>query len=105
MILADTLNGKPLSVKHGAPIRLVAPDHYGYKSVKYLNRIALHSGSPGYRPSGFGFMEHPRARVTFEERGQVFPGWILRYAYKPLVNPTKNMFERAMNHQMDKFHD
>ena len=50
-------------------------------------------------------MEHPRARVTFEERGQVFPGWILRYAYKPLVNPTKNMFERAMNHQMDKFHD
>ena len=42
-------------------------------------------------------MEHPRARVTFEERGQVFPGWILRYAYKPLVNPTKNMFERAMN--------
>ena len=96
VILADHMNGAPLTIEHGAPLRLVVPDHYGYKSVKYLNRISLHSANPGYRPSGFRFMEHPRARVAHEERGQFFPGWLLRYAYKPLVNPTKRLFARAL---------
>ena len=34
VLLADRLDGAPLSVDHGAPLRLVAPKHYGYKSVK-----------------------------------------------------------------------
>jgi DMSO/TMAO reductase YedYZ molybdopterin-dependent catalytic subunit len=28
-----------LTVAHGAPLRLVAPAHYGYKSAKHLSRI------------------------------------------------------------------
>ena len=33
VLLADRLEGQPLPVAHGAPLRLVAPAHYGYKSV------------------------------------------------------------------------
>jgi len=29
-------------------------------------------------------MAHPRARVAAEERGQWFPGWLLRYLCRPL---------------------
>ncbi|WP_321831382.1 molybdopterin-dependent oxidoreductase [Thalassovita sp.] len=95
VILADWLNDKPLTREHGAPLRLVAPDHYGYKNIKYINRIAFHVQNPGYRPSGLRFMEHPRARVAYEERGSTFPGWLLRYAYKPLVKPTIRIFANA----------
>src|ERR1044072_2664103 len=33
-LLADRLDDQPLTVEHGAPVRLVAPAHYGYKSEK-----------------------------------------------------------------------
>lgn len=102
MILADRLDGQPLTETHGAPIRLVAPDHYGYKSIKYINRIEFHMTDPGYRPSGFKFMEHPRARVAFEERGQLFPGWMLRYAYKPFIKPTIRQFAKSANRRARK---
>ncbi len=95
VILATRLNDEPLSETHGAPVRLVAPDHYGYKNLKHLNRLSFHVENPGYRPSGFRFMEHPRARVAHEERGQFFPGWLLRHAYRPLIRPTIKLFERA----------
>ena len=39
VLLADRLDGQPLSIAHGAPLRLVAPAHYGYKSVKHVDRI------------------------------------------------------------------
>jgi len=39
VLLADTLEGAPLSIAHGAPVRLVAPNHYGYKNIKHLRAI------------------------------------------------------------------
>ena len=41
VMLAHTMDGKPLSQAHGAPMRLVIPEMYGYKSVKWLHRIEL----------------------------------------------------------------
>lgn len=96
VILADCLNGQPLGIEHGAPLRLVASDHYGYKSVKYIHKIDFLMNGAGYRPAGLKFMEHPRARVAKEERGLVLPGWLLRYIYRPLVKPTIAKFERAL---------
>ena len=96
VLLADTLDGEPLSIAHGAPLRLVAPAHYGYKSVKHLDRIEFRGSSAGYRPVGPRFMAHDRARVAFEERGQWFPGWLLRWLYRPLIAPTARQFARAL---------
>jgi DMSO/TMAO reductase YedYZ molybdopterin-dependent catalytic subunit len=100
VLLADTLDGASLSVDHGAPLRLVAPQHYGYKSIKHLSRIAFLLPSSGYRVSALTFMDHPRARVAHEERGRYFPGWFLRYAYRPLVRRTVALFQAAsLEHQ------
>jgi DMSO/TMAO reductase YedYZ molybdopterin-dependent catalytic subunit len=41
VLLAYEMDGKPLSRAHGAPLRLVIPDMYGYKNVKWLERIDL----------------------------------------------------------------
>ena len=70
------------------------------KSVKHLNRIEFWRSSANYRPVGFRFMDHPRARVACEERGQWVPGWILRYLYRPLVRPTALRFERTLQQHL-----
>ena len=41
VILAHSMDGAPLSRAHGAPVRLVIPQMYGYKNVKWLRRIEL----------------------------------------------------------------
>jgi DMSO/TMAO reductase YedYZ molybdopterin-dependent catalytic subunit len=41
VMLAYEMDGKPLSRAHGAPLRLVMPEMYGYKSVKWVNHIEL----------------------------------------------------------------
>jgi len=96
VLLADTLDGSPLTVEHGAPLRLVAPAQYGYKSVKHLSQIEFRRNDEGYRPPAFRFMDHPRARVALEERGRWVPGWLLRYLYRPLVSVTAARFAKAM---------
>ena len=95
VLLADRLNGEPVSVDHGAPLRLIAPAHYGYKWVKHLSRIEFRNPGAGYRVSALSFMDHPRARVAHEERGRVLPGWLLRHLYRPLIPGTVARFARA----------
>ena len=97
VLLADTLNGEPLSIEHGAPLRLVAPKHYAYKSVKHLSRLEFWCNDTHFRPSAFRFMDHPRARVTLEERGIGFPGWFLRHLFRPMIRPTARYFRNAMD--------
>ena len=49
MLIATTMYGQPLEVKHGAPVRLVAAPMYGYKSIKWLDGIELtRTVQPGY---------------------------------------------------------
>jgi DMSO/TMAO reductase YedYZ molybdopterin-dependent catalytic subunit len=41
VMLAWEMDGRPLSRSHGAPMRLVVPRMYGYKSVKWVERIVV----------------------------------------------------------------
>ena len=48
-MLAYDMDGKPLSRPHGSPARVVIPDMYGYKGVKWLTRMELVAPEPtGY---------------------------------------------------------
>ena len=46
ILLATHLNGKPLTVEHGAPLRLVAPVKLGLKNVKAITRISYAGDEP-----------------------------------------------------------
>ena len=49
VLLAYELDGEPLSRPHGAPARVVIPEMYGYKGVKWLRRLELVADLPrGY---------------------------------------------------------
>ena len=71
-ILATGLYGEPLPKQNGAPIRLVVPWKYGFKSIKSIVRISLVEEQPPatwnlMNPAEYGFysnvnptVDHPR---------------------------------------------
>jgi DMSO/TMAO reductase YedYZ molybdopterin-dependent catalytic subunit len=49
VLVALGMQGGPVSANHGGPVRLYAAPMYGYKSLKWLDRIELTNGVvPGY---------------------------------------------------------
>lgn len=93
VLIADRLEGEPLTLEHGAPLRVVAPELYGYKSVKHVFRIDLCS----HFRAGFADRQtraHPRGRVALEERGRGLPGWAYRLIYRALFRPTLWYYRR-----------
>jgi DMSO/TMAO reductase YedYZ molybdopterin-dependent catalytic subunit len=78
-LVADTLEGAPLLLDHGAPLRLIAPALYGYKSVKHLCAIEYRRG---YDPGSAGWLAHRRGRVAREERSPLLPGWVWRQVWR-----------------------
>ncbi|MEX2375656.1 MAG: molybdopterin-dependent oxidoreductase [Dehalococcoidia bacterium] len=50
-LLALSLNGAPLTLEHGGPVRLLVPGGECYTSVKWVDRIVLHAeaGAPSGR--------------------------------------------------------
>ena len=40
-ILAWDMNGEPIPLAHGGPLRLIVPGYYGVNNVKYLKRLAF----------------------------------------------------------------
>ncbi|MEV0334261.1 molybdopterin-dependent oxidoreductase [Nocardia sp. NPDC050717] len=90
VLLADRLDGQPLTPDHGAPIRLVAPAHYGYKSVKHLAAIDYLAD---YHPGPAGWMAHPRARVAHEERSRFLPGRVWRPIWRAAVPLVRRRYD------------
>jgi DMSO/TMAO reductase YedYZ molybdopterin-dependent catalytic subunit len=89
VLLADHLGGSALSRDHGAPLRLLSPKQYAYKSAKHVCRIELHTREPaenyrnGVRRRLLKWLvtPHPRARVAEEERHRHLPAWVVRGIY------------------------
>ncbi|OSP55011.1 protein-methionine-sulfoxide reductase catalytic subunit MsrP [Pseudoruegeria sp. SK021] len=79
-ILATGLYGKPLPNQNGAPIRLVVPWKYGFKSIKSITKITLTEDQPATSwnmvlPREYGFfsnvnpeVDHPRWSQATERR-------------------------------------
>jgi DMSO/TMAO reductase YedYZ molybdopterin-dependent catalytic subunit len=92
VLLADTLDGAPLTPEQGAPLRLVAPAHFGYRSVRSVCAIEYRTR---YDPGSAGWMAHRRARVAREERSALFPGRVWRPVWRLAVAPLRRRYRAA----------
>src|SRR5215469_3232379 len=45
-LVSTHLNGKPLTMEHGAPLRLIAPVKLGLKNIKAITRITYTKDEP-----------------------------------------------------------
>jgi DMSO/TMAO reductase YedYZ molybdopterin-dependent catalytic subunit len=67
-LLAYAMNGEPLPVRHGAPLRLVVPGWYAVASVKWLTGIRVASTAfDGYFQTGHYMYEQPRGGTVVRE--------------------------------------
>jgi DMSO/TMAO reductase YedYZ molybdopterin-dependent catalytic subunit len=55
VMLALGMDGKPLTRPHGSPARVVIPEMYGYKGVKWLTRVELVAAQPVGYWEGLGY--------------------------------------------------
>jgi DMSO/TMAO reductase YedYZ molybdopterin-dependent catalytic subunit len=55
VMLALDMDGRPLTRPHGSPARVVIPEMYGYKGVKWLTRIELVDHQPTGYWEGLGY--------------------------------------------------
>jgi len=57
-LLGTHLNGKPLTVEHGTPLRLVAPVKLGLKNIKAITRITYTEDEPPDYWAQRGYFAH-----------------------------------------------
>jgi DMSO/TMAO reductase YedYZ molybdopterin-dependent catalytic subunit len=55
VMLALEMDGQPLTRPHGSPARVVIPEMYGYKGVKWLTRMSLVDHQPTGYWEGLGY--------------------------------------------------
>lgn len=56
-LLAYEMNGQPLPLEHGAPLRLKVPNQLGYKSTKFIHRISFVATLDGLGEGKGGYWE------------------------------------------------
>lgn len=75
VLLATSLDGTPLPVKNGGPVRVVIPQLYAWKSAKFIKRIeVIAEDQPGYwEKRGYSNTADPWKEERF--LGKEIPGW------------------------------
>jgi DMSO/TMAO reductase YedYZ molybdopterin-dependent catalytic subunit len=58
-LLAWEMNGSPLSLAHGGPLRLVVPGYYGVNNVKYIKRLAFTANESDAAIQASGYRVRP----------------------------------------------
>jgi sulfite oxidase len=58
-ILAWELNGEPLPLAHGGPLRLVVPGYYGVNNVKYVKQVAFTAEQTDAKIQASGYRIRP----------------------------------------------
>lgn len=89
--------GKPLLKQHGAPIRIIVPWKYGYKSPKSVVKIELVAEQPktfwGMQPHEYGFLSNVNPNIPHPRWSQDSSFWL----------DTGESFPTSIFNRCDKF--
>jgi sulfoxide reductase catalytic subunit YedY len=80
VLVAMGVYGRPLLKQHGAPVRIVVPWKYGYKSPKSVVRIELLAEKPRtfwqIQPHEYGFISNVNPNIPHPRWSQEFSYWL-----------------------------
>ena len=103
-LLATGMYGKPLPKQNGAPLRLVVPWKYGFKSIKSIVKIELTEAQPKslwmeLAPSEYGFYANVNPKVDHPRWSQASER-VLARSFFPKRKPTLlfNGYEAEVAH-------
>lgn len=100
-LLATGMYGKSLQAQNGAPIRLVVPWKYGFKSIKSIVKIEFVSEQPkttweAYAPNEYGFYANVNPQVSHPRWSQANERRLGEFATRPTL--LFNGYEKQVAH-------
>lgn len=83
-LLAWEMNGEPLSLAHGGPLRLVVPGYQGVNNIKYVKRVAFTGAQSQARIMTHGYRMAPLGGKTGPEQASVWEMGVKSWVNGPL---------------------
>ena len=83
-LLAWEMNGEPLSLAHGGPLRLVVPGYQGVNNIKYVKRVAFGSAQSQARIMSHGYRMSPPGSKASPDQPSVWEMGVKSWINGPL---------------------
>lgn len=83
-LLAWEMNGKPLSLAHGGPLRIIIPGYSGVNSVKYVRRIAFTEAETDAKIQKSSYRMHPPGVKAAPEQPSIWEMEVKSWITAPL---------------------
>lgn len=83
-LLAWEMNGEPISIAHGGPLRLVVPGYQGVNNVKYVKRVAFTSAQSQARIMQHGYRMTPPGAKASPDQASVWEMGVKSWINGPL---------------------
>jgi len=77
VLIAHSWNGKPLTVEHGGPARVILPKRYAWKGAKFIREITFQDRDTlgFWETRGYSNTADPWSEDRFARKGQPPPGF------------------------------
>jgi len=85
-ILAWEMNGEPLSLAHGGPLRLIVPGYQGVNNIKYVKRVAFTSAQSQARIMSHGYRMSPPGSKASPDQPSVWEMGVKSWINGPLAD-------------------
>lgn len=83
-LLAWEMNGEPLSLAHGGPLRLVVPGYQGVNNIKYVKRVAFTATQSQARIMSHGYRMSPPGAQASPDQPSVWEMGVKSWINGPL---------------------
>ena len=71
-LLAWEMNGEPLSLAHGGPLRLIVPGYQGVNNIKYIKRLSFGASESKAKIMAHGYRMTPPGAQTSPDQASVW---------------------------------
>ena len=86
VILAWEMNGKPISVAHGGPLRMIVPGYSGVNNVKYVKTVALTANQTDARIQSASYRYHAITEKPSPDQPAAWEQPVKSWITAPLAN-------------------
>jgi DMSO/TMAO reductase YedYZ molybdopterin-dependent catalytic subunit len=88
-LVAFEINGKPISLAHGGPARLVLPGYYGINNVKYLKKLAFTESETDANIQKTGYRVRPVGQKGAPDQPSMWEMTVKSWITHPLKDSAK----------------
>lgn len=86
-ILAWEMNGQPIPLAHGGPLRVIIPGYYGINNVKYVKRVALTEAETDAKIQASGYRLRPVGVDGAPDQPTMWEMKVKSWVTHPLADP------------------